>query len=119
MNLSIVIPLLNEEESLNELHHWIAQVMQSNGFSYEILFIDDGSTDNSWQIITELTQKNDKVKGIRFLRNFGKSQALHAGFLKAEGDVIITMDADLQDNPEEIPELYRLITTEGYDLISG
>lgn len=119
MNLSIVIPLLNEEESLNELHHWIAQVMQSNGFSYEILFIDDGSTDNSWRIITELTQKNNNVKGIRFLRNFGKSQALHAGFLKAEGDVIITMDADLQDNPEEIPELYHLITTEGYDLISG
>src|SRR5690554_6018698 len=119
MNLSIVIPLLNEEESLNELHHWIAQVMQSNGFSYEILFIDDGSTDNSWQVITELTQKNDNVKGIRFLRNFGKSQALHAGFLKAEGEVVITMDADLQDNPEEIPELYRLITTEGYDLISG
>jgi glycosyltransferase involved in cell wall biosynthesis len=119
MNLSIVIPLLNEEESLNELHHWIAQVMQSNGFSYEILFIDDGSSDNSWQIITELAQKNHNVKGIRFLRNFGKSQALHAGFLKAEGDVIITMDADLQDNPEEIPELYHLITTEGYDLISG
>ena len=119
MNLSIVIPLLNEEESLNELHHWIAQVMQSNGFSYEILFIDDGSTDNSWQVITELTQKNDNVKGIRFLRNFGKSQALHAGFLKAEGEVVITMDADLQDDPEEIPELYRLITTEGYDLISG
>lgn len=119
MNLSIVIPLLNEEESLNELHHWIAQVMQSNGFSYEVLFIDDGSTDNSWRIITELTQKNNNVKGIRFLRNFGKSQALHAGFLKAEGDVIITMDADLQDNPEEIPELYHLITTEGYDLISG
>jgi len=119
MNLSIVIPLLNEEESLKELHDWIADVMQSNQFLYEILFIDDGSTDQSWKIIEELTQKNENVKGIRFHRNFGKSQALHAGFKVAQGDVIITMDADLQDNPEEIPELYNLILQEGFDLISG
>jgi len=119
MNLSIVIPLLNEEESLQELHDWIASVMQSNQFSYEILFIDDGSTDGSWDKITALSINNEFVKGIRFLKNFGKSQALHAGFLKAQGDVIITMDADLQDNPEEIPALYNLITIEGYDLISG
>jgi len=119
MNLSIVIPLLNEEESLKELHDWIARVMQSNQFLYEILFIDDGSTDQSWKVIEELTQKNENVKGIRFHRNFGKSQALHAGFKVAQGDVIITMDADLQDNPEEIPELYNLILQEGFDLISG
>lgn len=119
MNLSIVIPLLNEKESLNELYHWIAKVMQSNGFSYEVIFIDDGSTDGSWNVISELAQKDSNVKGIRFLRNFGKSQALHAGFAKAEGDVIITMDADLQDNPEEIPELYRLIKEENNDLVSG
>lgn len=119
MNLSIIIPLLNEEESLNELYHWIAKVMQSNGFSYEILFIDDGSTDDSWNIITELGKQDNNVKGIRFLKNFGKSQALHAGFAQAQGDVIITMDADLQDNPEEIPELYQMITEDGYDLISG
>ncbi len=119
MNLSIVIPLLNEEESLKELHDWIVSVMQSNHFLYEILFIDDGSTDLSWKIISELTSKNPNVKGIRFLRNFGKSQALHAGFKAAQGDVIITMDADLQDNPEEIPELYNLITKDGFDLISG
>lgn len=119
MNLSIVIPLLNEEESLQELHDWIASVMQSNGFSYEIIFIDDGSTDGSWQLIKQLGDYNPNVKGIRFLKNFGKSQALHAGFKVADGEVIITMDADLQDNPEEIPELYRLIEEEGYDLISG
>lgn len=119
MNLSIVIPLLNEAESLNELHHWIAKVMQSNGFSYEIIFIDDGSTDDSWQVIEELQRKDSNVKGIRFLKNFGKSQALHAGFARSEGDVVITMDADLQDNPEEIPELYSMITNEGFDLVSG
>jgi glycosyltransferase involved in cell wall biosynthesis len=119
MNLSIVIPLLNEEESLKELHDWIVDVMQSNQFLYEILFIDDGSTDQSWKVIEELTQKNENVKGIRFHRNFGKSQALHAGFKVAQGDVIITMDADLQDNPEEIPELYNLILQEDFDLISG
>jgi glycosyltransferase involved in cell wall biosynthesis len=119
MNISIVIPLLNEEESLIELHHWIANVMQSNGFLYELIFIDDGSTDNSWKLIKELSEKNNQVKGIRFLKNFGKSQALHAGFSIANGDVIITMDADLQDNPEEIPELYKMITEEDYDLVSG
>ncbi|APA62942.1 glycosyltransferase family 2 protein [Maribacter sp. 1_2014MBL_MicDiv] len=119
MQLSIVIPLLNEEESLKELHDWIVSVMQSNHFSYEILFVDDGSRDNSWNIITELSQQNPSVKGIHFLRNFGKSQALHAGFKAVNGDVIITMDADLQDNPEEIPELYHMITHEGYELVSG
>ena len=119
MNISVVIPLLNEEESLKELHNWIVSVMQSNSFSYEILFIDDGSTDKSWQVISELSENNPNVKGIRFLKNFGKSQALHAGFAQAEGDVVITMDADLQDNPEEIPELYNMITSEAYDLVSG
>lgn len=119
MDISVVIPLLNEEESLKELHNWIVSVMQSNQFSYEILFIDDGSTDTSWQIISELSEINPMVKGIRFLKNFGKSQALHAGFAKAEGDVIITMDADLQDNPEEIPELFKMIKADGYDLVSG
>lgn len=119
MNLSIVIPLLNEEESLNELYHWIAKVMQSNGYLYEVIFIDDGSTDKSWEIINALAKNFSEVKGIRFSENFGKSQALHAGFEKAQGNVIITMDADLQDNPEEIPELYDMITNEGYDLVSG
>ncbi|MBO6607049.1 glycosyltransferase family 2 protein [Psychroserpens sp.] len=119
MNISVVIPLLNEQESLTELHDWIAKVMQSNRFSYEIIFIDDGSTDASWSTIMQLSQKDDNVKGIRFLKNFGKSQALHAGFAKAEGDVIITMDADLQDNPEEIPELYNMITQDKFDLVSG
>ncbi len=119
MNLSIVIPLLNEEESLKELYDWIASVMQSNRFSYEVLFVDDGSTDNSWKIISDLSQTYPEVKGIRFLRNFGKSQALHAGFKAAQGDVVITMDADLQDNPEEISDLYHLIKNEGFDLVSG
>ncbi|RAV30070.1 glycosyltransferase family 2 protein [Sinomicrobium soli] len=119
MDISIVIPLLNERESLRELHDWIAAVMQSGRFSYEILFIDDGSTDGSWDIISELSAGNDAVRGIRFFRNYGKSQALHAGFRVARGAVVITMDADLQDNPEEIPELYRLVTEEGYDLVSG
>lgn len=119
MNISVVIPLLNEEESLIELHQWIQKVMLEQGFSYEIIFIDDGSTDRSWAIIESLIQKDQQVKGIKFQRNFGKSQALHAGFSKAQGDVVITMDADLQDNPEEIPELYRLITQEQFDLVSG
>ncbi|WP_461533631.1 glycosyltransferase family 2 protein [Sinomicrobium sp.] len=119
MDISIVIPLLNEQESLRELHDWIAEIMQSNRLSYEILFIDDGSTDGSWNIIAELSAENSTVKGIRFFRNYGKSQALHAGFRIARGKVVITMDADLQDNPEEIPELYRMITKEGYDLVSG
>jgi glycosyltransferase involved in cell wall biosynthesis len=119
MNLSIVIPLLNEQESLPELHDWLVSVMNKNNFSYEILFIDDGSTDNSWYSIQNLSQTNPSVKGIRFLRNYGKSQALHAGFAKAQGDVIITMDADLQDSPDEIPEFYRLIMEDNFDLISG
>ena len=119
MNISIIIPLLNEEESLNELHQWITKVMQSNGYSYELIFIDDGSKDLSWSIITKLANENTEVNGIRFLKNFGKSQALHAGFAKAQGDVIITMDADLQDNPEEITALYKMIHEEGYDLVSG
>ena len=119
MNLSIVIPLLNEQESLPELHNWIVKVMQSNNYSYEILFIDDGSTDNSWEVISNLSKENPNVKGIRFLRNYGKSQALHAGFAKAQGDVVITMDADLQDSPDEIPELYHLIMNDNFDLISG
>ncbi|MDN3665733.1 glycosyltransferase family 2 protein [Algibacter miyuki] len=119
MNISVVIPLLNEQESLTELHDWIVRVMQAHSFTYEIIFIDDGSTDDSWKIIATLSTKNDNVKGIQFSRNFGKSQALHAGFKKAEGDVIITMDADLQDNPDEIPDLYNMIIKDGFDLVSG
>ncbi|EDP94899.1 glycosyltransferase family 2 protein [Kordia algicida OT-1] len=119
MNISVVIPLLNEDESLQELYAWISRVMEANKYSYEILFIDDGSTDRSWKIIHELSQKHTEVKGIRFLKNYGKSQALHAGFKRASGDVVITMDADLQDSPDEIPELFNLITTENYDLVSG
>ena len=119
MNLSIVIPLLNEKESLPELHNWIVKVMSTHNFSYEILFIDDGSTDASWSIIDQLSKENPNVKGIRFLRNYGKSQALHAGFAKVKGDVVITMDADLQDSPEEIPALYHKIIAEKFDLVSG
>jgi len=119
MQLSVVIPLLNEQESLKELHHWLSEVLEANGFSYEILFIDDGSTDGSWEEIYTLSRKHTQVKAIRFSKNYGKSQALHAGFAMAQGDVIITMDADLQDNPEEIPELYNMITEEGFDLVSG
>lgn len=119
MNLSIIIPLLNEAESLQELHSWILKVMTTHQYSYEIIFIDDGSTDASWDIITHLSQTNPNVKGLRFFRNYGKSQALHAGFARAKADVIITMDADLQDNPEEIPELYDMIVSQKYDLVSG
>ena len=119
MNISVVIPLLNEEESIKELYLWIAKVMQANSFSYEVIFIDDGSTDTSWSIIDSLHKQHPQVKAIQFLRNFGKSQALHAGFAMAQADVIITMDADLQDNPEEIPELYNMICNQGYDLVSG
>ncbi|MDI6046435.1 glycosyltransferase family 2 protein [Flavobacterium yafengii] len=119
MNLSILIPLLNEEESLNELYNWIIKVMQSHNYTYEIIFLDDGSTDNSWTIIEGFANENPHVKGVRFMKNFGKSQALHAGFAKAQGDVIITMDADLQDSPEEIPGLYDMITNGKYDLVSG
>ena len=119
MNISVLIPLLNEQESLPELTAWIEKVMLENKFSYEIIFIDDGSNDDSWGIINQLSSKNSNIKGIRFLRNYGKSQALHAGFAKAQGDVIITMDADLQDSPDEIPGLYTMIVNDNYDLVSG
>jgi glycosyltransferase involved in cell wall biosynthesis len=119
MQISVVIPLLNEEESLKELNDWIAKVMQSNQFLYEVIFIDDGSTDASWKIIQELSKNNSAVKGIRFQKNYGKSQALHIGFKEAKGDVVITMDADLQDSPDEIPELYKMIIEEDLDLVSG
>jgi glycosyltransferase involved in cell wall biosynthesis len=119
MDISVVIPLFNEEESLPELHSWIARVMQENDFSYEIIFVDDGSTDRSWEIIKQLREESENVKAIKFRRNYGKSPALHCAFEKAEGDVIITMDADLQDSPDEIPELYRMVREDGYDLVSG
>lgn len=119
MNISIVIPLLNEEESLQELQQWIVKVMAENNFSYEVIFIDDGSTDNSWNIIEQLAAQNPNIKGLRFQKNYGKSQALHAGFAKAQGDVIITMDADLQDSPDEIPELYNMVMKQDFDLVSG
>ncbi len=119
MNISVVIPLLNEEESLQELYSWIAKVMQSNSYEYEVIFIDDGSTDTSWNVIENLSIEYPEVKGIKFQKNYGKSQALDAGFEMAQGNVVITMDADLQDNPDEIPELYDLIIKDDYDLISG
>ena len=119
MQISIVIPLLNEEESLAELHQWLTKVLTINRFSYEIIFVDDGSTDGSWRVIMQLAEKDAQVRGIRFLRNYGKSQALHAGFKAAEGEVVITMDADLQDSPDEIPALYEMITKDNYDLVSG
>ncbi|AIN73591.1 glycosyltransferase family 2 protein [Flavobacterium psychrophilum] len=119
MNISIIIPLLNEQESLPELTSWIEKVMLENNFAYEVIFIDDGSTDASWETISQLSSKNSNIKGIRFFRNYGKSQALHAGFAKAQGDVIITMDADLQDSPDEIPGLYNMIVSDNYDLVSG
>ncbi len=119
MDISVVIPLLNEEESLPELEAWIRKVMDTHQFSYEILFIDDGSTDQSWSLIEKMSQSNPHVRGIKFQRNYGKSAALNVGFEAVKGDVVITMDADLQDNPEEIPELYRMITKDGYDLVSG
>ena len=119
MDISIVIPLLNEKDSLKELHSWIVKVMQAQQYVYEIIFIDDGSTDGSWEVIKKLSFAHEEVKGIRFQKNYGKSQALDAGFEKASGTVVITMDADLQDNPEEIPELFDLVTKENFDLISG
>ena len=119
MQISIVIPLLNEEESLAELYQWLTKVLTINRFSYEIIFVDDGSTDGSWRVIMQLAEKDAQVRGIRFLRNYGKSQALHAGFKAAEGEVVITMDADLQDSPDEIPALYEMITKDNYDLVSG
>ena len=119
MNISVVIPLFNEAESLPELFDWIERVMRANGFSYEIIFVNDGSTDHSWEVIEQLRQRSPYVHGIKFRRNYGKSPALHCGFQRAEGDVVITMDADLQDSPDEIPELYRMIKEDGYDLVSG
>ena len=114
MDISVVVPLYNEEESLPELFAWIERVMNANGFSYEVIFVNDGSTDRSWQVIEQLqAQAPDKVRGIKFRRNYGKSPALFCGFEQAQGDVVITMDADLQDSPDEIPELYRMITQEG------
>ena len=119
MNISVIVPLYNEEESLPELYVWIDRVMKSKGFSYEVIFVNDGSTDRSWDVIRELSEKSENVKGIKFRRNYGKSPALYCGFAAAQGDVVITMDADLQDSPDEIPELYRMIMEDGYDLVSG
>lgn len=119
MDLSIVIPLLNEEESLPELEAWIRRVTLEHQYSYEIIFVDDGSTDDSWEVISKLHEVNPMVKGIRFQRNYGKSAALNEGFKMAQGDVVITMDADLQDSPDEIPELRRMILEDGYDMVSG
>ncbi|HJB85483.1 MAG TPA: glycosyltransferase family 2 protein [Candidatus Alistipes merdigallinarum] len=118
-NISVVVPLYNEEESLPELEAWIERVMTENHFTYEIIFVDDGSNDRSWKVIRSLKEKNSAVRAIRFQRNYGKSAGLYCGFEAAQGDVVITMDADLQDSPDEIPELYRMITEEGYDLVSG
>ena len=119
MDISVVIPLYNEEESLPELFAWIKRVMDGNGFSYEVIFVNDGSTDGSWRVIEELSAKHPEAKGIKFRRNYGKSPALYCGFARAQGDVVITMDADLQDSPDEIPELRRMIVEDGYDLVSG
>ena len=119
MDISVIIPLLNESESLPELNSWISRVMEANGFSYEVIMVDDGSTDSSWKTIKGLAESDPHIHGISFRRNYGKSAALFCGFSKAEGEVVITMDADLQDSPDEIPELYRMVTEEGYDLVSG
>lgn len=119
MDISVVVPLYNEEESLPELYRWIGKVMKANGFSFEVIFVNDGSTDNSWQVIEDLSKQSENVKGIKFRRNYGKSPALYCGFKEAQGDVVITMDADLQDSPDEIPGLYKMITEDGYDLVSG
>lgn len=119
MDISVIVPLYNEEESLPELYSWIARVMKANNYSYEVIFVNDGSTDNSWKVIEELSNKAEEVKGIKFRRNYGKSPALYCGFKEAKGNVVITMDADLQDSPDEIPELYKMITEDGYDLVSG
>ena len=119
MDISVVIPLYNEDESLGELYSWIDKVMKANSFSYEVIFVNDGSTDHSWQVIDDLSKQSNNVKGISFRRNYGKSPALYCGFKEAQGDVVVTMDADLQDSPDEIPELYRMIIEDGYDLVSG
>jgi glycosyltransferase involved in cell wall biosynthesis len=119
MDISVIVPLFNEEESLPELAAWIQRVMAANGYSYEVIMIDDGSNDNSWQVIENLAQQNNHIRGIKFQRNYGKSAALNEGFKAAKGDVVITMDADMQDSPDEIPELRKMIVEEGYDLVSG
>jgi len=119
MNISVVIPLYNEEESIPELNSWIEKVMEENNFSYEIIYVDDGSTDNSWKTITQLKEKSNNVRAIKFQRNYGKSPALHCAFQKVKGDVVITMDGDLQDSPDEIPSLYKMIHEENYDIVSG
>ena len=119
MDISVIVPLYNEAESLPELAAWIERVMKENGYTYEIIFINDGSTDSSWDVIEQLKEKNDCIHGIKFRRNYGKSPALYCGFERAKGDVVITMDADLQDSPDEIPVLYKMVTDEGYDLVSG
>ena len=119
MDISVVVPLYNEDESLPELYDWIERVMVANNFSFEVIFVNDGSTDRSWEVINELSVRSEHVKGIKFRRNYGKSPALYCGFKESQGDVVITMDADLQDSPDEIPELYRMIKEDGYDLVSG
>lgn len=119
MDISVIVPLFNEEESLPELADWIKRVMDENHFTYEVMMIDDGSKDDSWQVVENLQKKNSNIKGIKFRRNYGKAAALYCGFEEAKGDVVITMDADLQDSPDEIPELYRMVKEEGYDLVSG
>ncbi len=119
MDISVVIPLFNEDESLPELVAWIERVMMANHFSYEVIMVDDGSTDNSWQVIEGLAQKNNSIRGIKFQRNYGKSAALNEGFKASKGDVVITMDADMQDSPDEIPELRKMIMADGFDLVSG
>ena len=119
MDISVVVPLIDEAESLPELEAWIRRVMNENNYSYEIIFVDDGSSDNSWDIIQQLKRENPFVKGIKFQRNYGKSAALNEGFKNANGNVVITMDADLQDSPDEIPELRRMVLEDGYDIVSG
>ena len=119
MDISVIIPLFNEEESLPELYAWIERVMKANGYSFEVIFVNDGSTDGSWQVIQRLGSESEHVKGIKFRRNYGKSPALYCGFKQAQGNVVITMDADLQDSPDEIPALYKMIVEDGYDLVSG
>ena len=119
MDISVVIPLYNEDESLPELYEWIERVMSANNFTFEVIFVNDGSTDHSWDVINKLAQQSEHVRGIKFRRNYGKSPALYCGFKEAQGDVVITMDADLQDSPDEIPELYKMIKQDGYDLVSG
>lgn len=119
MDISVIVPLYNEEESLPELYAWIQRVMKANGYSFEVIFVNDGSTDRSWEVIERLSNDSENVRGIKFRRNYGKSPALYCGFKQAQGDVVITMDADLQDSPDEIPALYKMIVEDGYDLVSG